>query len=127
MNEFPAILVRLLMKAIFLISAATLVLANISPAQTCREVVRDSSGRVVQTIERRKSAGGTDQAVIRDASGRITGTATTRNSGRKTTTTEYRDANGRLTGSASTNSGPFSKPRLCRTKCGWSCIRWNLR
>ena len=33
MNEFPAILVRLLMKAIFLISTATLVLANISPAQ----------------------------------------------------------------------------------------------
>ena len=45
-------------------------------AHTCREVVRDSSGRVVQTIERRTGTGGTVHTVIRDASGRLAGTST---------------------------------------------------
>lgn len=46
------------------------VLVTILPAQTCREEVRDASGRIVQTIEHQKQAGGTERAVIRDASGR---------------------------------------------------------
>ncbi len=45
------------------------VLSPVSHAQICREVVRDPSGRVVQTIERQKQAGGTERAVIRDGSG----------------------------------------------------------
>jgi hypothetical protein len=53
-------------------------LASVLSAQTCREVVRDSSGRIVQTIERQKQAGGTERALTRYASGRITGTATIR-------------------------------------------------
>jgi YD repeat-containing protein len=38
-------------------------------------VVRDASGRIVQTIERQKQAGGAERAVTRDASGRIVGTS----------------------------------------------------
>jgi YD repeat-containing protein len=74
--------------------------ATVSTAQTCREVVRDASGRVVQTVERHKQAGGTVQAVTRDASGRITGTAVTRPNTGGGAHTEYRDASGRLAGSA---------------------------
>lgn len=48
------------------------------PAETYREVVRDSSGRISQTIDRQKSSDGSVQSVTRDASGRIIGTATTR-------------------------------------------------
>ena len=73
-----------------------------SPAQTCREVVRDASGRIVQTIDRQKSAGGTVQATTRDASGRIIGTATTNPNAGGSSQTTYRDASGRLTGTAST-------------------------
>ena len=66
-------------------------LASMLSAQTCREVVRDSSGRIVQTIERQKQAGGTERAVTRDASGRITGTATTRpNAGGSRSTVDLR-------------------------------------
>jgi YD repeat-containing protein len=63
------------MKAILLPSLFSFSLAAASPAQTCSEVVRDSSGRIVKTIDRQKSAGGSVQATTRDASGRIIGTA----------------------------------------------------
>jgi hypothetical protein len=53
------------MKAILLPALLLFVLSTVSPAQTCREVVRDASGRVVQTIERQKQAGSTERAVIR--------------------------------------------------------------
>jgi hypothetical protein len=46
------------MKAL-LSSIVVLVLPAVAAAQTCREVVRDSSGRIVQTVESRKEAGGT--------------------------------------------------------------------
>jgi hypothetical protein len=82
--------------------AAFLMLASAFPAETCREVVRDSSGRIVQTIDRRKQKGGTVQATTRDASGRIIGTATTRPNSGGGARTEYRDASGRLTGFATT-------------------------
>ena len=92
------------MKTKLLPALFTLALANLSFAQTCREVVRDSSGRLVQTIERHKEAGGTERAVIRDSSGRLIGTATTRTgfgtSG--TARTDFRDSSGRLTGTATT-------------------------
>ncbi|MFN5578590.1 MAG: hypothetical protein ACK49X_03130, partial [Akkermansiaceae bacterium] len=85
------------MKTKLLPALFALALANLSFAQTCREVVRDSSGRLVQTIERHKEAGGTERAVIRDSSGRIIGTATTRTgfgtSG--TARTDFRDSSGR--------------------------------
>jgi hypothetical protein len=89
------------MKAILL--AALLLscaLVASSPAQICREVVRDSSGRIVQTIDCQSLSGGAERAVIRDTSGRIIGTATTSNSGGSSTHTQFRDASGRLTGSA---------------------------
>ena len=73
-------------------------------AHTCREVVRDSSGRVVQTIERRTDVGGTVHTVIRDASGRLAGTSITRPDGGGGSRTDYRDANGRHSGSATTRS-----------------------
>lgn len=66
------------MKTILLPAVFALTLANASFAQTCREVVRDASGRVVQTIQRHAEIGGSERAVIRDASGRLIGTATTR-------------------------------------------------
>ncbi len=91
------------MKAMFLPALLSLPLATILPAQTCREVVRDASGWVVQTIERQKQGGGGEQYVTRDASGRITGTATTQASGDSTTQTQYRDASGRSAGSATTH------------------------
>jgi len=69
------------MKAMLLPALISIALASASQAQTCREVVRDSSGRVFQTIERQKQAGGTERAVIRDASGRITGSNTGSNTG----------------------------------------------
>jgi len=77
-------------------------LSLVSPAQTCREVVRDASGRIVQTIDRQKSSGGTVQATTRDASGRIIGTATTNPNAGGSAQTHCRDASGRLTGTAST-------------------------
>ncbi len=81
-------------------------LSLMSPAQPCREVVRDASGRIVQTIDRQKSMGGTVQATTRDASGRIIGTATTSpnaSSSGSFTGTQH-DVAGRLIGS-STGSG----------------------
>ena len=53
-------------------------LPTVSPARTCRETIRDASGRLVRTIESRKSADGTVHTVIRDAAGRLVSTATTR-------------------------------------------------
>ena len=66
------------MRATVFASLVSLALTAADSAQTCREVARDSSGRIVQTIDRQKQSGGTVQAVTRDASGRIIGTATTR-------------------------------------------------
>jgi hypothetical protein len=70
--------VYLHMKAILL--PALLIYLSLIPtarAQACREVVRDASGRVVQTIERQPQPGGRERVVIRDATGRIASTATT--------------------------------------------------
>lgn len=69
------------------------------------------SGRVVQTIDRQKQAGGTERAVIRDASGRIIGTATTRVSTGGNAHTTYRDANGRSAGSATTQGSSSGASR----------------
>ena len=90
------------MKAILIPALIPLVLATASPAQTCHEVVRDSSGWIVQTIERQKQAGGTERAVIRDASGRVAGSADTSKtgSGRRT---QFRDASGRSAGTETTS------------------------
>ncbi len=44
--------IRTFRKAILLPALISFALATMLPAQTCREVVRDSSGRIVQTIER---------------------------------------------------------------------------
>jgi len=78
--------------------AISLTLTALSTAETCREVVRDASGRVAQTIDHQKSSGGTVRAVIRDASGRTIGTSTSQTSG-STTRPGYRDAYGCMTGS----------------------------
>jgi len=102
----PAVKIR--MKALLLSALFSLSLASHSPAQACRELFRDSSGRIVQTVERQQQAGGTMRTVTRDASGRITGTATTRAGGGTTTRTDYRDAGGRLTGSATTQGHAHS-------------------
>ncbi len=91
------------MKTLLLPVLLSLALASGLSAQNCREVVRDSSGRIVQTIERQKQAGGTERAVTRDASGRITGTATTRPNAGGSARTEYRDASGRITGTTTAN------------------------
>jgi hypothetical protein len=117
-NESQYRVVSNRMKAMLPPALFSLSLATLSPAQTCREVVRDSSGRIVQTIERQIQGGGNERAVIRDASGRVTGTATTRPIGR-TTTTLYRDASGRLSGSASTNHARNGRAHtVCRNASG---------
>jgi len=90
------------MKAIHLPALLSLSLATILTAQTCREVVRDASGRIVHTIDRQKSTGGRVQATTRDTSGRIIGTATTKPKAGGSAQTTYRDASGRLTGTATT-------------------------
>ena len=61
------------MKALLLPALIFLLFATHAPAQSHREVVRDASGRIVQTIDRPKSTGATVQATTRDASGRLTG------------------------------------------------------
>jgi YD repeat-containing protein len=104
LNNFSPFAFQPHMKTILCSVLFASALVGISPAQSCREVVRDASGRVVQTIDRQKQFSNTERAVIRDASGRVTGTATTRPSYGSNTRTEYRDASGRLTGSATTNS-----------------------
>ena len=98
------------MKATLLPALILFALVTASMAHTCREVARDASGRVVQTIERQKQAGGTERAVIRDASGRVAGTATTQARG-STTQTQYRDASGRVTGSAVTQGSTSGSAR----------------
>ncbi len=93
-------------------------LATLLPAETCWEVVRDSSGRIVQTIDRQKQSGGTVQAVTRDASGRIIGNAITRPSTGGGASTQYRDASGRLTGSAATQTTAGSSRSTYRDASG---------
>ena len=44
--------------------AIVIALATASPAPTCREVVRDTSSRIVQTVDRYKGAGSTVQAIV---------------------------------------------------------------
>lgn len=104
-HDVPTVMIRLPVLAF--------VLVCISPvgAQTCREVVRDSSGRLVQTIERRTSGDGTVHAVIRDAAGRVAGTFVTRPDGGGGSRTEYRDASGRHAGSAITRGGSSGSSR----------------
>lgn len=58
------------MRPIFLAALFFLALAAALTAQTCREVVRDSFGRIVQAISRQTSPSGTVQSVTRDGSGR---------------------------------------------------------
>jgi hypothetical protein len=86
-------------------------------AQACREVVRDASGRIVQTIDRQKSAGGTERAVIRDASGRIIDTATTNPNAGGSSQTNYRDASGRITASQRDSSGRLTGSSTGSGKC----------
>jgi hypothetical protein len=74
-------------------------------AQTSRETFRDSTGRIVKTIEYRKIHNGT-QAVIRDASGRIIGTQTTIISANGSSSTIHRDASGRIVGSSKSTKRP---------------------
>lgn len=95
------------------LTAIAIALVCISPvgAQTCREVVRDSSGRLVQTIERRTSGDGTVHAVVRDAAGRLTGSFVTRPDRSGGTRTQYRDASGRHAGSAITRGGSSGSSR----------------
>jgi len=90
-------------KAIFPVLAAALVLNIAAHSETCREVVRDTSGRVTQNIDHQKSSGGTARSVIRDASGGTIGTSTSQTSSGGHNPTTYRDASGRVTGVASTN------------------------
>jgi hypothetical protein len=90
------------MKTILLPALFSLVFVNGSTAQSCREVVRDASGRVVQTVDRQKQTGGTERAVIRDASGRLTGSQTTSGNCSGSNTSTQRDASNRLTGTSST-------------------------
>lgn len=80
--------------------------------------MRDAYGRIVQTIERHKQAGGTERAVTRDASGRITGTATTRPNAGGSARTEYRDASGRITGTHPAHHGNLVPDHLPR--CQWA-------
>ena len=75
------------MKAILLPAGISFLLASILPAQTCREVVRDASGHVVQTVEHRKGIGGIAHSIIRDAAGRIIGTSTSQTGSGGTTRT----------------------------------------
>jgi hypothetical protein len=53
------------MKAMYLPIVIPFALATLLPADTCREVVRDSSGRIIQTVDRQKQSGGTVQSVTR--------------------------------------------------------------
>lgn len=96
------------MKAMLLPVLFTFALATMLPAKTCREVVRDASERIVQTIERQKQAGGTERATTRDASGRIIGSATTNPNTGGSSQTTYRDASGRMAGSADTRTSSSS-------------------
>lgn len=65
-----------------------------------REVVRDSSGKIIRTIEHQKQPGGGVRSVSRDASGRLIGTSVTQPSTAGGSRTEHRDSSGRLTGSS---------------------------
>lgn len=102
LNESIASVVKTIMKAYLPLILLPFALASVLTAQTCREVVRDATGRVIQTINHQKSAGGNVQMTTRDASGRIIGTATTRTNASGGSNTSYRDASGRMTGTAST-------------------------
>jgi hypothetical protein len=55
-NEFRHPVVKIQMQAILLSSLFVLSLVTFSTAQTCREVIRDASGRIVQTIEHQQQA-----------------------------------------------------------------------
>ncbi len=90
------------MKTFFLSFVIPFASIAVLAADTCREVVRDASGRIVQTIDRQKNAGGTVQATTRDPSGRIIGTANTSTNAGGNSQTTYRDASGRMTGTAAT-------------------------
>ncbi|MEO8613783.1 MAG: hypothetical protein ABI600_01470 [Luteolibacter sp.] len=54
------------MEALLPLLAISLTMTSVSPAQTCREVVRDASGRLVQTIEHQNSGGGAVHSTTRD-------------------------------------------------------------
>jgi YD repeat-containing protein len=85
------------MKAIFFPPLFSFGLVSVIAAETCRKIVRDSSGRIKRTIVRQRSSDGTVQTVTRDGSGRIIGTSTTRPDSHGRMHTEYRDARSQLT------------------------------
>jgi YD repeat-containing protein len=104
MNECESISSDPPMKTCYLLWFASVIPLLASPPG--REVVRDSSGRIVRTIEHQQQADGGFRSVTRDAAGRLTGTSLTRPSGAGSSRTEHRDSSGRLTGSRqSTASG----------------------
>ena len=103
MNELRSITVTSCMKKIILIFMISNALAS---AETCRDVVRDASGRIVQTVESQKNSNGTTKSVTRDASGRIVSTSSGAPSANGKMQTTYRDASGRLIGSAATQTTP---------------------
>ena len=104
-NEQPPACVFTQTKTLLLHALLSFALAAALSAKTCREVLRNASGRIVQTIDRQKSAGGTVQAITRDASGRIIGTATTHPNAGGSAQTTYRDTNGGMDGTADTRTG----------------------
>ncbi len=75
-----------------LLALLSFALSALSPAQTCREIVRDASGRIVQTIDRQKGSGETVQATTRNALGRLTDSQTTNTSHSESFTGTQRDA-----------------------------------
>ena len=91
--------------AIWILAAALSLAALAQAGGTRREVVRDSSGRTLYTIEHREGSGDLSRATIRDASGRLMGTAVTRKNSSGRARTEYRDASGRLTGTSAGDGG----------------------
>ena len=93
MNELRSITVTSCMKKNILIFMISNALAS---AETCRDVVRDASGRIVQTVESQKNSNGTTKSVTRDASGRIVSTSSGAPSANGKMQTTYRDASGRL-------------------------------
>lgn len=88
------------MKFVHLCTLLSLGLTISTFAQTNREVVRDSSGGLVQTIERRIEPNGQITSTTRDAAGRLIQESTTQVSPCGRATTQYRDSGGRLIGTA---------------------------
>jgi YD repeat-containing protein len=109
--------------ALAFLAVATLMLQ----AQSSREVVRDSSGRLVHTIEHRKDSSGTIQSITRDAAGRLVSTATTRPGSGGGSSTQTRDSSGRLICSAITNTSGNASNTTYRNSSGRLVARAETR